>query len=364
LIGLIHSPPLATAAGFQKPDRTKDLIMKKLLTLTGVLAVALNLIAAPEEYVTKSASGSTSATVYFEPGSQAAALVVADVTSDKAASVLSWRIGTNQVTLLTGAAADVTNMLTTVGNIASNAALVSVTSAGVVTAHTAFTNSYLTNATITLENNLTTNLTTAAIAKKLTGESIAITGTLYTNVVIIASNATVVAVGTNFLFQGAGWQVETNQVKSWITNGTSYQVTLSNNFSFIPARALVMTNTYPVMFTASETATSLVLSNSTELAAGDNLVILPSTLGAKVLQIQTISALRYQYQNIKAVTGLALAAGDRLFVLDTAVTTPVGAATLRLMADPVRILPANVPGVLSVDGTSACAVNAAVVRYR
>jgi hypothetical protein len=248
--------------------------------------------------------------------------------------------------------------------VASNAALVSVTAAGTVTAHTAFTNSFITNAIVTLQNVLGTNVAVGSIAREVTTTYLPVTASSSTNVVTIPATVGALAVGSNFLFTTT-YQAETNQVKSWITNGTSYDITLSNNWSFTPVRAYVLTtNIYPVTFVAAPAAAdSLILTNGTGLAAGDSLVILPSTGGGEVRQVQTVASYRIQLTPIKAVTGVALAAGDQVYVLDSALTTPVGAATLRLMADPVRVLPANLPAVLSVDGTSACAVNAATVRY-
>jgi hypothetical protein len=125
-----------------------------------------------------------------------------------------------------------------------------------------------------------------------------------------------------------------------------------------------MTNTYNVTFAAAAADASIIFSNATSLVAADNIVILPTTGGAVLRQIQSTNSYRYQSTNIKAVTGVTLAAGDRIFVLDTAITTPVGATTVRLFADPIRVLPANMPGVLSVDGTSAVTINAAVLRYK
>jgi hypothetical protein len=341
--------------------------MKKTFSGLCLLVSAFCAFAAPEEFVTKAASGTTSATVYFEPG-PAGALVVADVTSDKAASVLSWRLGAAQLTLLAAAAADTTNLLVTVGTVASNAAIVSVTAAGVVTPHAAFTNSFVTNAIVYLENPIGTNVTTTSLAREVTSSFLPILSVSSTNVVSVVSNAASVAalaIGTNFLFTARPDQLETNQVASWVTNSGNLVVTLSNNWSFAPQKAFVLTtNLYTVPFAASATDTSIILVNSNGLAAADQLLILPSTGGASLLQINRAAPYRWQYQTIKAVTGLALGAGDRLFVLDTAITTPVGAATLRLMADPVRVLPANVPAVLSVDGTSAVAINAATVRYK
>jgi len=138
--------------------------IKTPLVLVLVLVLVLNLaLAAPEEYVTKQASGTTAATVYFEPGPKAAALLVADVTSDKAASVLSYRFGSNQITVLKAVAATVvSNILTTVGDgFGQNSNILSVTAAGVVTAHTAGTNKLYTNSLITLQNPIGTNLAVA-----------------------------------------------------------------------------------------------------------------------------------------------------------------------------------------------------------
>jgi len=337
--------------------------MKTLFSALALMAGVGSLSAAPDPVVSKAASGTTSATVYFEPGS-VGALVAADVTSDKAASVLSWRVGAQPVSLLVAAASNVTNLLTTVGTVASNAALVSVTSAGTVTAHTAFTSSLLTNALVTLANSLGTNLTATSVAREVTTTAFAITATSSTNVVNITSNLNAIAVGTNFLFEGLPGQVITNQVKSWITNAGDFVITLSNNWTFIPQRAYVLTtNVYTVTFAASASDTSAVLVNSNGIVPLDRLVFLPSTGGAALRDVSAVEEYRYQSQNLSAVTGLALAAGDRLFVLGTAVTTPVGAASLRLFGNPVRLLPPNLPGVLSIDGTSACAINTAIVRY-
>jgi hypothetical protein len=337
--------------------------MKKTFYAICLLAFAISALA-QEEYITKSASGSTAATVYFSPRLQAASLVVADVTSDKAASVLSWKTATNLLTILAPVAADVTNMFTTVGSIVSNTAIVLVSSAGVVTPQNGFTNSFITNSIVYLENPIGSNVAVGSIAKELTGTFLSILSTSSTNVVSIVSNLNVITVGTNFLFQRELNQNETNQVKSWITNGANFDITLSNNFSFVPFKALIMTNTYNVTFAAAAADASIIFSNATSLVAADNIVILPTTGGAVLRQIQSTNSYRYQSTNIKAVTGVTLAAGDRIFVLDTAITTPVGATTVRLFADPIRVLPANMPGVLSVDGTSAVTINAAVLRYK
>lgn len=341
--------------------------MKKILILAGgLMAAAVH--AAPEALVTKAASGSTAATVYFEPGSRPAVVRVADVTSDKAASVLSWRVGTNQLTLLAplASAADSTNLVTTIGLVASNAALVSVRADGTVTAHNAFTNSFITNALITFDNPIGTNVVVASSAvNEVTGSYFDISAASGATITV-ASNATIhttIGVDTNLLLTASPNQLTVGTVVSWVTNGADYVVTLAGAPAFVPLKAHILTNTYSISFAAPGAGYDLVLTNSTFIAAGDNLLLTNGTGGITLRKVQSVAAYRYQLTPLKAATGLDLAAGDRLFVLDTAVTTPVGAATLRLMSDVVRVLPANVPGVLSVDGTSACTINAAVLDY-
>lgn len=341
--------------------------MKKQFAVVCLLIFAFSLAAAPVDFVSQRATGTTSAAVIFSPGPNFGALVVADVTSDKAASVLSWQVGNTNVSLLAPATATDTNLFTTIVTIASNASCVSATSSGTVTAHNAWTTSLITNALLTLENPFGTNIAAGSLVREVTSTSLDIVSATSTNVVsILASTATnALAVGTNFVFQGMPGQVITNQVLSWVTNGGNFDITLSNNWTFIPQKFFVMsTNLYTVPFAKLAADNSIVVTNATGLIATDNIIVLNATGGGVLRQIQSTNTYRFQLTPIKAVTGVALAAGDQLFVLDTAHTTPVGAATVRLNGNPIRIIPPGVPAVLSVDGTSACAVNSATVQYR
>lgn len=340
--------------------------MKKLLLLTGWMISVLAVQAAPEEFVSRSATGTTAATVYFEPGPKAAALVVADVTSDKAASVLSWRIGTNQLTILKAVpAAGVSNLLTTVGaGFNQNSNLVSVTAAGVITAHTAGTNKLYTNSLVTLHNPIGTNLAVSDPVRERDA-AFAVSSTSSSNVMVLATPGTFAA-GDKILMMGTPDQAEAQGVLTYATNDGAFTLTVTNGYGFTPQWVYTLTtNLYTNVFVASYTSSTFVVSNTAAgIAAGDHLVFMPATGGTFVKQVAGVSAYSWQEQWIGAATGIDLAAGDRLFMLAPAVTTPVGSATLRLFGDPVRLLPANVPAVLSIDGTSACAVNAAIVRYQ
>ena len=493
--------------------------MKKLLTISGLIT-ALAALAAPEESVTKSASGSTAATVYFEPGPRAARLVVADVTSDKAASVLSWKVGAEQVILLKAALANgvVSNLTTTVGTIASGTNCVTVRADGTVTPQTAFSSTLVTNKLITLHNPIGTNLAVGDTLRELDGtpstllqpvaagenlyflaaprgwaaddlmvfeftpgllltntvatyvtnsiRNFAIAGNLptavaygaaarelgttnsplasavaadsvnlhvtYTNgfvagavVAVLTSRntwhfgtidsggvtltnvalatalgvpltagdlvypvttqaytcaypagagettlnldvSTGLAAGDSLIVAGSDytWRAK---VGAAATTNTTYTATAvgvaQTNFVAGSKIHAIKAGAYATTFTATETGTTLVADLATNLAAADQLLILPASGGVVRRQISGIENYIYKSQNLLGTNAVALAVGDRIFVLGTAVTTPVGAATLRLSADPLRALPANTPGVLSVDGTSACTINAATVKY-
>lgn len=341
--------------------------LKTLLATSFLLLLALITFAAPNAFEAKTATHATLATVYFEPGERPAQLVVADVTSDKAASVLSWRVGTNALTILKAVPSTaVSNIFTTVGyGINQNSNLVSVTAAGLITAHTSGTNILRTNTLVTLDNVLTTNLAVGDNVRERTSTYFNVVSTSSTNVILLSTNSAVTN-ATLYLLQGPLNQYATNQLTSFTTNAGYLELNFTNAFAWTPQRMWnLTTNLYTNVFAAALSENSLVVSNTAGgLAATDTIVINPATGGTFVNTINTVGNYVYLEQWIGAATGVALAAGDRLFLLSPAVTTPVGNTTVRLFGNPIRILPANVPAVLSVDGTSAVTINNAIMQYR
>jgi hypothetical protein len=482
------------------------------------MCLAVSALAAPSGLVNKSGTGTTSATVYFEPGTRQAPLTYVDVTSDKAASVLSWKVGTDRAELLFNAANNVTNITLTSSTAASNDVLLSLTSAGSFRQHTVWGVTQITNRTVLLHNPPGTNIAVGDAVREITGtyktlaKPVTATSNLYfldqvngiaeddvllaeispwlleTNVVASTATNTVYALalrggrvltdleygaavyerlgGTNYatlladvaadgtalhvdrtneftaekvvLIQSANGGLrgfatiaedgvtETNLTVAEIGFNASAGDTvwvLSDAFSIAyPAgtgdRALVLnsdtdiaagdelvvnsvpiwsdrvlgkstnsnytltfdegavhampigtrfytltTNLYAVTKASAAASPQITLDGGTGLASGDYVLISPATGGHVRRQVSTTAADIYEQISLTAVTGAALSAGDQVYVLGSAVTTPVGAATVRLQADALRILPQNMPGVLSVDGTSACTINAAIVDY-
>ncbi len=130
--------------------------MKHLLAL---IALAAGLVAASaQEYVTKNASGSSSATVTFEGRDNPLRITGVDVTSDKAGSLLAFIYGTTNVTVMKPASSTVSNALVT-GTLASNSVCLVQTSNGTTFTRTlsAFVQTPVTNQVITVNNALGTN---------------------------------------------------------------------------------------------------------------------------------------------------------------------------------------------------------------
>lgn len=344
--------------------------MKTLNSILVLMCFALSAFAgrAIDEYVTKTASHATAATVYFEPGPRDAQLVLTDVTSDKAASVLNWRVGSTPLTILKAVPATaVTNILTTVGSgYGVNSNLVSVTAAGVITAHTSGTNSSVTNGVLAFRSTLGTNIAAADRVRELSSTYYDVTGTSSTNIVWV-SDSSGVANATLYVLWASPSQVQTNTLTSYTTNTALgyYLLNFTNSWAFTPTRVYALTtNLYATTLVSDASANSITLDTTTGLAQDDWIVLTPATGGTFLEQAASDPAtFIYQNQTIQAATGVALAAGDKLFILGPNIQTPVGATTQRQDAYPLRVIPVGMPARLTVDGTSAVSINAAIVKY-
>jgi hypothetical protein len=142
--------------------------MKRLLLCLSVAALLSESLAA--DYVSSSASGTTNATVDF-PGKtgRTLRLLSADVTSDKAASLLSWRAADGySATVLEPAANNVTNVLTSDTSIASNDVVLIQLAAGTLLEKTVYENTKATNMTIAIGTALSTNLAIGDLVYEVT----------------------------------------------------------------------------------------------------------------------------------------------------------------------------------------------------
>lgn len=123
-----------------------------------ILCLAVVAFAQPSGLVTKSASGSSSAIVYFQPPAHSAPVAGIDVTSDKSQSTLQMQVGDGaRYSLLVAAAGNAKAITVSGSGLASNDLLLAVSGASVwpiiVTNSTG-----VTNVTLTLENPIGTNV--------------------------------------------------------------------------------------------------------------------------------------------------------------------------------------------------------------
>lgn len=156
--------------------------MKNLLTLSLAFLLA-GIASAAEGYTVKTASGSTSAAVFFPGGAQPLRIVDYDVTSDAAAGTLKFHAGTFNVNVLKTYASTVTNLLTGKSTLASNDVVLFQNSAETVTINQVWTNVVSTNKTLTFAGPLATNVVAGDTLK-------VVSPTAFTLITPALSNAT------------------------------------------------------------------------------------------------------------------------------------------------------------------------------
>jgi hypothetical protein len=125
-----------------------------------------------------------------------------------------------------------------------------------------------------------------------------------------------------------------------------------------------LTNSHALVIGATNGDFSFTANNATNLSAGDHIVISPASGGSFLNQYLASETLILNRINVTAAMALTLSPGDNVFVLGTATSLPIGAATVRRdNASGIFTAPQGRPARLLLDGTSACAVNQAIGDY-
>jgi len=208
-------------------------------------------------------------------------------------------------------------------------------------------------------------LTTDDVVFKLSGN--------YTNMTPAAAGTrSIVLNGTNSLAVGDMLLIGTNQLLLNVISGAaSVRHTPTLDLTAALGRSIPagvgwhkLTNTFRLADAATRTAfigyiTNIVLNPT----VGDVVVMQPAT-GGNFLNTVTGVSTNQTFQSLRftASHGVALAAGDVVYATTTN-STPVGAATLRLVGDAVMSAPVARPASLTLDGTSTCTINNVTVRY-
>lgn len=335
----------------------------KIITLL-LLFCALALQAAPVGLLTKSTSGTTAATLLFPGGSEQARVVALDVTSDKAASVVSFRAGTTPFRVVANVAATETNIFLYGSTLTTNDVILIQSASDVVTNATVLGTNAVTTATLTLAEIVGTNLVAADTIRKFhssgytltndcsataTNYGIAVTNGLAANDVVAIQHYNTLLVGT---------------IHSVLSNSINLTATLGTNL-WPGLTFYKLTNSFPVILAASASGKTIIAANATNLVVGDTLVLSPASGGHFKRTYTGSEAVTYAKitTSVLAGIGVPLLADQHVYLRGAAVTTPVGATTLRLYGGPVFLLPPGRPGSFILDGTSACSINQIIVNY-
>lgn len=343
--------------------------MRNTLILLAMMGSALAVQGAQVE--ARSATGTTSAVVSWSSrGGREVRLLTLDATSDKAASTVQWRMGAAPSTVAVAGWGTNTNVVVfsaAGGLLASNDIVLLETAAGAVTQRTVWGASLTTNSLATFWTPFRTNLAIGSrILRKLpdayTVAQPLAAATNATNVVL--ESAVGLSAGDIIALQ-RGSTVWTGLVHAVTSN---YLVALKAPGFGEDLRdgseiyRLSPTNVLGTMTAVGASGTSVVLTNATTLEADDDVVLLPATGGAFLNKYRTQTAQTLAMVSFTAAMGLDLAAGDQVYQT-TVQSTPLGATTLRLLSGVVFTAPVGRPAQLTIDGTSACAVNNAVAVY-
>jgi len=285
--------------------------MKKNLSILASLFAALAVQAAPGEFVTKAASGTTNCQVIFPVRSGVPRVVSYDLTADNATNRVYFYSGLTNLTLLTPTtAATNTTAVFRITEVSTNDSVLFQNSSGQLTNKTVTIRTHQTNQLITLTAPLGTNLAIgdtfseriesayqplARFASDATTLRLSTTAGLNTNNVIV-------------LDRGEG-QPLTKATVATVVPTTNYFTTLAQA---APRDLAIGGNVYvqlyatnvPIRAAASAGATTLFVASASGMAANTNLLI-EDTGRMQVVGIQSLSG-----------TNLTLAAG-----LDFAVTT-------------------------------------------
>ncbi len=124
-----------------------------------------------------------------------------------------------------------------------------------------------------------------------------------------------------------------------------------------------LTNYYTLTATASRSDFQVSVGSSSGLVAADIVILSPASGGVFKNFVLGTDTNVISRVNFTTAIGNPLAAGDNIWLLGPGVSTPVGAATLRIANDATFVAPAGRPARLQLTGTSACSINSAVGKY-
>lgn len=157
----------------------------------------------------------------------------------------------------------------------------------------------------------------------------------------------------------APWRVKINGTPA---SETAKTIVVNSTFGVAVAAGEVLyeasQTACALTFTAASTAQSVICDVSTGLAAADRVILFPASGG---LFENTVAAAGVDYPistvSFTAATGAALAAGDSVWLLGTATSFPIGAATVRRDSSAIWTALRGRPVRAVLTGAAACSIN-------
>jgi hypothetical protein len=171
--------------------------------------------AAAQELLSTNASGTTLAAVTFVGRPQPMSLVNLDVTSDKAASVITWRAGAALTTAAVAATISASNVTTYASALASNDVVLVQNAAGTVLQRTIWGRTQATNQVVYLDNVIGTNLAVGdTFARALANRYLLVADVTATNTTALLTDSTNALAAGSLIYCAPGNVV----TKSVVTN--------------------------------------------------------------------------------------------------------------------------------------------------
>jgi hypothetical protein len=308
--------------------------MKQTKIIAAALLRAVFTSAVAGDLESTNTSGSTAATVAFRARPAGFSLVNLDVTSDKAASLVTWRKAVNQSRAAAPAANSVTNITVRGSVLASNDVVLIENAAGTIVQKTVWGRTQTTNLTVTLDNVIGTNLAAGdTFARALTTKftlQYPVTATNVTALIVDSTNA--LAPGTP-LFAAVGSALTYGLVTN-VTQVLDYVLPTTAVPSDLADGSLVyvlQTNRAILAGTNSGTTTNLHVATTNGFAPAAA-VLFETAAGRRT--VRTVHDVTTTNISVTAAIGADGAIGDIVYLINNITTNiaPVtaGAAALHL----------------------------------
>jgi len=329
--------------------------MKKNLLISLALLVA-GLVTAAEGYVTKSASGTTSAQVFFPAGNQPLRFTGVDVTSDTAGSLLSFHIGTASTTVVKSNNAN--SLITLKNTLASNNVVLLQNAAETVVLSQVATNTLSTNKLISFANPLPVAAAGGDVLRSRLATPYTVLAPAATNAAaFLVSSLAGLADSDALVFSRPG-QALVKAAVSGVATNTRARVTLRQPLAHnlaISDTLTERTSTFFYLQAARAAGTNnLYVTNNSSVIAGDKLVLENAAGHIEVVEVDSTEGTTNLILTADLTIDLALY--DKAHVLSGTVLSVIAPAavgdTQILLSAATGLADGEVVVIAATDGVS------------